>query len=161
MQKTEQASQQTSIELPKFNKSIKIDVDVDTVYEKLRGEFPEDYKHRDILSHAIIGTAVEENTLLFIFNALNGYPATLDFAIGETIECLEETKAVWNEGVNGEWVSQTAEVGICTVVEINPYTKWNKVKVKYEQRKHKSYELEVVEKWVSHKKCTKWAGNIA
>lgn len=148
---------QKASNLPVFNQTISIEVFVDDIHKKLMGTFPEDYKHKEILSHAIIGGAVEHGGLSFIYNALNGYTNDVDFTVGDIVDCKSqerrkytpsttETKADW------QWIP----IGSCEVIEINMY-KQTKLLVRFTHDSHDGTRKEEKTVWVDHRKCTKHA----
>jgi hypothetical protein len=165
---------QKESKLPVFNKTISIEVDVDDIHKKLMETFPEDYKHKEILSHAIVGSAMEHGGIGFIYNALNGYTNDVDFAIGEVVDCTS-TKRIncreigvdrrWNFNIGGFWTfpepatkarRDMKEIGACEIVAINLYSR-NKILVKYQQDAAFPFGgAEEVTAWVDHKTCTKW-----
>lgn len=167
MTKTPQAVNQQQNQLPKFTETIKIEVDIQSIHEKLMDTFPDDYKHKEILSHAIIGSAVENDSLVYVYNALNGYTNDVDFKVGDLIVCTEEERRDRydaNEPVvqsphDGDykpnWKYRDVEIKECRVVEINWY-KRNKLKVEFQSYDRYSGELVDTQTWVNHKKCTKW-----
>lgn len=139
-------SQQTTVELPRFEQVIKLEIEAQAIFEKLMSEFPPEYKHKEILAHAIVGVCMENNCILPVFNALNGYPNTLNFNVGDKVYCISTDKRV----ADGDGY-KNVEIGECEVVAINPYTKWRKLTVKYWH----ANEWKTAE--VDHKDCTKWA----
>lgn len=153
-----------------FTGVIKIEIEVNSIYEKLKSEFPEDYKHRELLAHAIIGNAEENGGLSTIYNALNGYDQTINFEVGDTVICTEayrEEKYDANgedeEGAKLEvvisnempnWKFRTVAVGNCKVVDINIY-KLNKIKVEFMSQGRYDKSPVLKQQWVNHKYCTK------
>lgn len=78
--------------MQKFTEVIKVEVEVESIHQQLLSTFPEDYKHKEILAHAIIGSSLSANKLGFIYNALNGYSSEIDFNVGDEIICSAEEK---------------------------------------------------------------------
>lgn len=150
---------QTVSKLPVFNKTISIEVDVDDIHKKLMGTFPEDYKHKEMLSHAIVGSAMEHGGIGFIYNALNGYTNDVDFGIGEVINCTSKDRREYTPSVEEPLAKarrDMKEIGACEIVAINLYSR-NKILVKYQQDAAFPFGgAEEVTAWVDHKTCTKW-----
>lgn len=150
--------------LPKFEGIIKMEIEVDAVYNRMLNTLPEDYKHKEILAHAIIGTAQEGHQLHFIYNALGGYTNDIDFAVNDIVICtsadrhayqLIKSPATAGESTpKPEYNKELVEVGECEVIEINLYAKWQKLKVRFIQLDQEGYPEER-ETWVDHKKCTR------
>ena len=162
-----QVKQESKPNLYPFKDVIKIEVEVNDIYKKLVETFPEDYKHKEILSHAIIGSCQQYGKLAYIYNALAGFTNDVDFKIGDKVDCTEKKRQMWEEETEPmmpgdtskptqKWKSKDEPIGECEVVEIDLYS-GNKLKVKFMECKWKSNEMTEVEKWVDHKDCTKWS----
>ena len=155
----------------KFNQTINIEISVDTIHDKLLSEFPEDYKHKGILSHAIIGNALRNGGISYIYNALNGYNNEIDFQIGDLVMCSEQDRYQWEMGpvkvvavgdapqIN--WEKKRMEVGMCEVIGIDLYSP-NKLTVQFISAcgykyisDEESYDMTAVN--VDHKSCNKLA----
>ena len=161
-------------EMPRFNKSIQVTVELDSVFQKMLDLLPADYKHREVLAHAIVGSAAEAGTLQYIFAGLNGYTNDIDFSLDDVVMCSEKERYEWydskRETETGQLVADepldlgTAEykpdlkrrsvsIGECKIVEINLYKK-DKLKVQFQTAVYgSSGRIEVHETWVSHKNC--------
>jgi hypothetical protein len=148
--------------MKKFNKVITIEVSVDSIADKLLSTFDANFAHRDMLTETLIATAMDKNTIGYLYNSLNGYTNDVDFEVGQTVECTENVyqyKEVEqpistdpNVVVPIEYKEDLLPLGTCVITEINPYTK-DKLKVKAMVRNSKG---ELVEKntWVNHLKCS-------
>lgn len=148
--------------MPRFQQTIEIKVEVDTIYDKLMATFPEDYKHKEILSHAIIGSALVGNSLGYIYNALSGYTNDIDFKEGDVVMCTVKDRDQWTEEVStdseyAKWKVERIEIGECEIIEINLYEE-KKLKVRFKESKYKSNEMVDSVRWVDHKSCTKLPG---
>lgn len=160
MLKHPNATKTAASKLPVFNQTISIEVDVDTIHQKLMGTFPEDYKHKEILSHAIVGSAMEHGGIGFIYNALNGYTNDVDFGIGEVVECTSKDRIVYTPSTpekKANW--EYAPIGQCTIVAINIYNT-RKLRVEFISDKRDGSGTEVKREWVDHKTCSKWAERV-
>jgi hypothetical protein len=120
--------------------------------------FPEDYQHREILAHAIIGT--NKSNLSYIYNALNGYTNDVDFSIGDEVMCTSEDRY---ERVEEAVVAQDAKpkykevaIGKCKVVAIDMYSD-RKLQVEFMSWDRYNHKQETKKVWVNHKKCTQAA----
>jgi len=157
MMKQQNATETAVPKLPVFNQTISIEVSLDDIYRKLMGTFPEDYKHKEILSHAIVGSAMEYGGIGFIYNALNGYTNDVDFKVGDIVVCTSQDRKVYTsvteEGKRPDW--NWRAIGDCQVIEINMY-KRSKLRVEFQQINSEG-KSEVTSAWVDHKKCTKQA----
>lgn len=109
------------MKLPKFNKEITVTVDVDSIVDKLTSTFPDDYKHKELVSHAIVGTAVNNGGLGYIYNALNGYSPEIDFVIGDMVICSSKKRRefIRTEGEKSQRI--IGEIGACKVINIDFY----------------------------------------
>ena len=152
-----------------FTGVIKIEIEVNSIYEKLKSEFPEDYKHRELLAHAIIGSAEENGGLSTIYNALNGYDQTINFEVGDTVICTEDNREEKydanledEEGIKTptvqtqepNWKYRIIPIGNCKIVDINIY-KRGKIKVEFMSQGRYDKSPVLKEQWVNHKYCTK------
>ena len=109
-------------ELPKFDQVITIEVSVASIYDKLVSTFPEDYKHKEALAHAIIGTTKDNGSIAHIYNALNGYTNAIDFQIGDEIDCGVKSRRVVTStpGETAPNISRKVEsIGFCKIVDID------------------------------------------
>ena len=166
--------------LGRFNQSIKIEIEVNTIFDKLMDTFPVDYKHKEILSHAIIGSSVNSGKLGYIYNALSGFTNDIDFQVGDNIICIEEEAWERYDGKqfhqNGEpradipvedntteeykpdWQSRAKQIGEATIVSIDLYAT-NKLTVKYSGYENawdcRNGNITTVTTSVDHRKCTK------
>lgn len=152
--------------LGNYNQTITVEVSVDDIANKLLKTFPEDYAHKEILTEAIISTGLNNNTIGYIYNALNGYSPEIDFEVNQKVICTEQLRRVtkWktrNEESGCELVSperissDRVEIGECTIIAIDPYCS-DKLKVRFEEDTYYNYgETEISEAWVNHKNCEK------
>jgi len=167
--------------LPKFKDVITIEIAVQMVYQKMLDTLPADYKHREILAHAIVGSANAKGQLSYIYNALAGFENTIDFKVGDDIRCTSEERRErydYNlEDSEGEekpdgikkkteqgadykpnYSVRSVGIGRCEVIEVDMYSD-KKLLVKFIQDKKYDNGKEEEEVWVDHRKCTKWYVN--
>jgi hypothetical protein len=155
MTKTNQAVSQPTNQLYKFTETIKMELEVQEIHEMMMATLPEDYKHKEILSHAIIGAAAETNTLVYVWKALNGLSNEINYKVGDIIMCTEEER--YEEYFdNDECKYRKVAIGECKVVEINLY-KGDKLKVEFQGYSNYGSKRDLCNRdcWVSHKNCTK------
>jgi hypothetical protein len=163
-------------QMPAFNTTIQVEVSVDAMFQKLLDLLPVDYKHREVLAHAIIGSAVEKGNITYVYAALNGYTNDIDFEKDQEVVCSTREAYEWydnnKEDKEGnlkvldqdptssdykpDWKSRRREIGKCTIKEINLYAD-NKLTVEYEtedqyDRGRGKKKLTTV---VNHKNCTR------
>ena len=148
------------MKLPKFNKEITVTVDVDQIFNRLVDTFPADYKHKELVSHAIVGTAINNGGIGYVYNALNGYSPELDFAIGDMVICSSKRRreVIRTEGEKSQRI--IGEIGACKVIGIDLYRD-DKLQVEFEQDNYNGTAKEKDTEWVSHKDCTKTAMEVA
>ena len=161
-------------EMPRFNHSIQLTVELDSVFQKMLDLLPADYKHREVLAHAIVGSAAEAGTLQYVFAGLNGYTNDIDFTVGDIVKCVEMDKYEWYDAkledskgfrmidepadfgtpeYKPKWERRKVQIGECNVVEINLY-KTDKLKVEFQTAAYgKEAKFETQHAWVSHKNC--------
>lgn len=169
MTTTQQAVNQPVKTLPAFEEVIKIEVPVQSIYEKLMEQFPNDYKHREILAHAIIGGTPN---LSYLYNAMNGYTNDIDFEVGDIVMCTEESrKERYDANIENEkgeraavvsveadtkpnWRYRDVAIGRCKVIKINLYQS-DKLVVEFEGWNRYNNRVETMTTSVNHKTCTK------
>jgi hypothetical protein len=157
--KKEAVNQQEN-HLPKFDEVIKIEVPVNQIYEKLKAVFPEDYKHKEVLAHAIVGSTVSHGGVEFVYNALCGFTNDIDFKVGDKVICTEKERKENLYAAQGKSLTdqEDVEIGECEIVQINLYAK-DKIRVAFKERGWKSEEYIDAKEWVNQKSCTKvWVG---
>lgn len=161
--------------MPRFEKSIQIEVSVDAIFDKLLGLLPRDYKHREVLAHAIIGSAVEKGNIGYIYNALNGFTNDIDFEVGQEVICSNTKRVEWYDAnleekdgkiipnndvgmpdYKANWKMRRVAIGKCVIKEINLYAD-EKLTVEYETENEydRNRAPQKVTSYVSHKNCTK------
>jgi hypothetical protein len=163
--------------MPAFNKTIQIELDVDTINERVLDLLPEDYKHREVLSHAIVGAAMAAGNLTYLCKALHGYTNEIDFKVGDEVICTEKDRPDYydahqqnedgslrvpaldptDEEYEPNWKRRMVAIGKCRIIDIELY-KDNKLQVEYEwqSRQHGgTFKTERSTEWVSHKNCTR------
>ena len=139
--------------MKKFNKIITVEVSVDSIAEQLLATMSPDFKHRELVTEAIIGTGVDKSTLSYVYNALNGFSPEIDFKVGDMV-ISEHTEWMYpTEESRTKRNSVSVAIGECKVIAIDLYTK-DKLKVEYV---HQNIEGKTEPKttWVNHSKCSK------
>lgn len=172
---------QSITKMPAFNKTITIELELDHIYNRLLELFPADYKHREVLGHAIIGSALTNGGLVHICKALHGYTNDIDFKEGDVVICTEKDRVEWydanKENEDGtaikrpvlndeendykvEWKPRYVAIGRCVVTKVNLYAA-SKLTVEYEgQSRHRRDEPSAKETVVHHQNCTKVAQDV-
>lgn len=164
--------------MPPFRKSIQVTVELDSIFGKLLGLLPEDFKHREVLAHAIVGATAETGGLAYVYNALNGFTNDIDFEVNDIVICNEKERGekydanIYNE--QGEtshdssmiehlthqpdykpnWKFRNVTIGECKVVEINLYAK-DKLKVRFQSQDRYMGQPGDKEVWVNHNECSR------
>lgn len=137
--------------MKKFNKTIMVAISVDQIAIELEKVIKPDFKHKESLVEAIIGTLLHhEESLGFVMNALHGWSNELEFMVGEEISCSEKCR---NEFVEVTRKYKRVEIGACKIVEIDPYRPDDKLKVSFIE--DQEGEQVKVEQWVDHLLCNR------
>ena len=118
--------------MKKFNQSISIEISVDSIADLLLNNLHPDFKHKEIVAEAIIGRMMNDNSLGYLYNSLNGYPCNIDFQVGDELSSEIGFKAY------GYWTPESIErndtvhgmVKFATVVGIDIYRD-NKLEIQY------------------------------
>ena len=106
--------------MKKFNKTITIEIPVDQIANQLLGVLNPEFKHRELVTEAIIGRMLNDHSLGYLYNSINGFDSSVDFRIGDTI-CSEKGLKVF-----GYWNPESDQdeygyVKTATVISIDPY----------------------------------------
>ena len=147
--------------MKKFNQTISVEVEVDAIADQLLSNFQKDYKHKEIVTEAIIGNAINSKgpAISQIYSALNGYDNTIDFAVGNLVHCTEKIYGYERvaEPVSDDDKPQLeekyVEMGECEVKEIDLYRR-DKLYVLY-QKTDRNGNIREDTRWVNHKNCQK------
>jgi hypothetical protein len=98
--------------MKQFNQTITVEVSVDSIAQDLLNTMSPDAKHREIITEAVIATALQKDTLGYIYNALNGHLPYINFNVGDEVMCSASFY------IGGERIP----IGQATVLEVNPYS---------------------------------------
>lgn len=137
--------------MKRFNKKVRVDIDVDAVAQKLLSVLHPDYENRENLTEAIISFSLDKDTVAELYTAMNGYVPTSDFNIGDTVLCTHVTYQFKTEESREKRDSQPAELGVSTVVDTNLYSRTPlQVEYDYHQRDGSTCKQKA---WVSADTC--------
>lgn len=137
--------------MKKFNQTITIEVSVDSIAQKLLGSFNADFAHKDILAEAIIGAAVNNHTLGYVYNALNGFTNDIDFTVGQTVDCHSD-RYNYEFGDDEQYHQKRVPYGIVTIVEIDLYSS-KKLKVEFNSTDSRG-RVTTEQAWIDHIYCS-------
>lgn len=156
--------------MPRLNKDFTIIIDGDVIMKKMLDLLPEDFKHREVLAHAIVGSGIEAGNISYIYNALSGFTNDIDFKEGDDVICTESGRyeeydaneyhedgslkeAIQLEGYKPNLKYRNVEISNCRVISVNLYTT-NKLLVEFDTVDKYSGKKRRESKWVDHKKCS-------
>jgi len=135
-----------------FNKSIKIEVRVDMIAKKLLNSMKEDNPHRELVTEAIIGSALNTDTVHFLYNALNGYTGEVNFEEGQLVSTEVQVYDYGMEPIEGEARKQQYRpIGDAKIVEIDEYRRDEKVKIEFVSVNYQNRKS-LTTQWVNHTK---------
>lgn len=156
-----------------FNEVITIEVPVQEIYKQMVSTFPEDYKHKELVAHAIVGSALRHGGLSYVYNALNGYSPDINFQVGDMVVCTSEDRHVWYDSnqmdskgnpldqeassvaAKPNWKRRCVQVGNAKVVGIDLYSP-NKLVLEFETANHyDENKYKFTQERVDHRTCTK------
>lgn len=161
--------------LAPFTEVIDIKVPVQTIFNKMKEVLPDDYKHKEVLAHAIVGSAVTNGGIGYIYNALGGFTNDIDFTEGDVVECTEVRRierydankenekgepTTFNvsdevrENVEPNWKTRKVAIGRCKVLKINLYGV-EKLQVEYNDWDRYDNKMQTVQTWVTHRNCSR------
>jgi hypothetical protein len=141
--------------MKQFNKVITVEVSVDTIANQLLDSMSMDFKHRELVAESIIGRMLNDNSLTFLYNSLNGYACDINFEKGDDL-CAND--GGFSE--YGYWTPESIEqnnsvmqyIKSVQVVEVDVYRD-NKLLVEYYVPNKEGINVRNT-KWVNH---TRWS----
>lgn len=119
--------------MKKFNKTITVQVSVDSIAEKLFNEVNEQFAHRDLLVESIIGSS-NERQLGFIYNSLNGYSNDVNYTVGQQVICTETVYDYSEVNEDNSLKEVRRALDVVTVVGVDPYAE-RQLTVEYDHMK--------------------------
>ena len=141
----------------KFNQTISIEVPVDNIASQLLDKINPEFKHREPVVEAIIGTALNSREALSqIYNAMNGYLPEINYKVGDVILCKATSYMYLTEQSRAKGDSERTELGKCVVVDINPYRN-DPLCVQYDYY-HSDGTVTKDTKWVAMHYCSEFPG---
>ena len=152
--------------MKKFNKQIEISIEVDSIATKLLESFAADFKHREMVTEAIIGNCVHAGGLAYIYNSLNGYDNDINFKVGDVLFTTSRTYGyLKSDRENPPALGNEREyqnIGVCLVIDVDVYRN-DKLKVKFVtvSKEKSGLKIEMKEDWISHTNSDIIAGNYA
>lgn len=128
--------------MKKFNQSIQIEVQVDSIAAKLVNSFSEEFPHRELVAEALIGRmlAADQQGLSRLYNALHGFEVGIDFKVGDRIIGSPDLYAYWTPESIAKKETVRGKAVFATIVEINPYSD-NTLTVEVEVPKMRNNEV--------------------
>jgi len=109
----------------KFNQTISIEIEVDSIANQLLNTINPEFKHRIPVVEAIIGTALnnrDSQALGYIFNALSGHLPEINYKVGDLVNCTATTYMYVSEQSRAKKDSESAPLGKSKVIAINPFS---------------------------------------
>jgi len=140
--------------LKHFNKTITVEVSVDSIAQRLLETIKEDEKHKVNIVESIISPLLHSGKLTYIYNALNGYTNEINFVVGEFVK-VDSKFYTYVDEHNKELVDQAYRQfthGL-EIVDIDIY-QTNKVEIKYPYR-IKDNVIEYKTNFINHNNCSK------
>lgn len=140
----------------KFNESIRITVEVNTIAEMLLAQMSADFKHKEIVVESIIGRALasDKSALSRLYNALNGHIPSIDFSIGDMVVPENVTPyAYWSKDDAGVLQRSSKKIVAAKIVEIDLFKDQN-IRVEYEAPLRDG-TMETSSTWINHTDCKK------
>lgn len=118
--------------MKKFNQTISVQVEVDTIAQMLLSSMDKTFKHSESVVEAIIGSAVEAGNVGYVYNALAGFTNEIDFKAGDKVICTETVYQYVNTGTveAPKYERKDLPIGECVVEEVNIF-KRDKLTVRF------------------------------
>lgn len=110
--------------MKQFNQVITVEVPVNAIANQLLESMYPDFKHKELVTEAIIGRMMNDGSLSYLYNSLNGYPCNIDFQVGDEVSSREgfRTYGYWTPESIEQNNSCYGSVKSGTIVEINEYS---------------------------------------
>lgn len=109
-------------EMMTFNKTISIEVSVDSIASKMLDCIDDANPHKVLIAETIVGTLCAEERLSSLYNALHGWESKIDFVVGQELIC---STGHYNGDVR-------KPIGKCSVVSIDRYKSDYPIQVEFE-----------------------------
>ena len=81
----------------KFNQTIKIEVCVDSIAQKMLDNLNVDFPHRELVTENIVGMLLERGGLATLYNNLNGWEDKIDINVGDFYLCPKSELSTYRE----------------------------------------------------------------
>ncbi len=136
-----------------FNQVVTVQVSVDSIANQLLDSMSSDFKHRELVAESIIGRMLNDGSLSYLYNSLNGYPTTIDFEVGDIVSSVDgfRTYGYWTPESIHQNSTCYGAVKNGKIIEINEYSD-KKIRIEY-QVPNKKGEMDTNTQWVNH---TEW-----
>jgi len=136
--------------MKKFNQSISIEISVDSIANLLLNNLHPDFKHKEIVAESIVGRMMNDHSLSYLYNSLNGFPCNVDFQVGDELYSENGIREY------GFWTPESIEkndsvhgtINFVTVVDIDIYRD-SKLKIQFQIPNKKGEMINHVQ-WVNH-----------
>jgi hypothetical protein len=128
--------------MKRFNKSIHIEVSIDSIAQKLLASIDSNNPHAELIVESIISpmSSHEDRVRLGkLFSALSGYREEINFYEGQHVYCSDTFYS------NGK----SQEIGNCYITDVDPYRDRDNVQVSYHRNGNPHYP-----QWVSVSKLS-------
>lgn len=146
----------------KFNQTISIEIQVDAIANQLLESINPQFKHREPVVEAIIGTALNNKNsqaLSYIYNAMAGHLPEINYKVGDIINCTAETYMYLTEESRLKQDSQRAPLGKSKVIEINPFSN-TPLLVEYDYHRQDG-SVKKDTSWVKMDQCSEFPSLLA
>lgn len=128
-----------------------MNVNVDAVAQKMLSTIDPQFPHRETLTEAIIGFALDKDVVAHVYQALNGYVPTCEFSIGDTVICNDKTYQYKTSESREKKDSQRSELGVSVITDIDLYAN-NPIEVEYDYY-HLDGTISKQKSWVKPNNC--------
>jgi hypothetical protein len=161
---TEATENKEATTLKVWNEAIEVKVEIDAIAAKLKASFGTDYPHANLMTNTIMGLAMKngKGDVGFIYNALSGWSAELNFAKGQYVAYNGSKKMNYHHlevvstdpEVPSKWQHDrnTPIIG-GRIVKVNEYRDGEKAEVAY-VRTDSDGKPELTTEWLNHRELT-------
>jgi hypothetical protein len=141
-----------------FNKVITVEVSVDSIANLLLDSMSTEFKHRESVVESIVGRMMNDGSLSYLYNSLNGYSSAIDFQVGDVVSSINgfRTYAYWTQESIDSNNTVYGSVYEGRIVEINEFAD-KKIRLEYTVPNKKG-GFDTNTQWLSH---TEWNKVVA
>jgi len=133
-----------------FNQVITVEVSVNSIANLLLDSMSPEFKHRENVVESVISRMLNDGSLSYLYNSLNGYSSAIDFQVGDVVSSINGFRAYayWTQESIDSDNTVHSSVYEGRIVEINEFAN-KKIRLEYTVPNKKG-GFDTNTQWVSH-----------